>query len=83
MSECDSSDHPVSVVIVVSIFTFYFFHFFSQMSTAWLYFNFFVDTPLVDIYQYKFIKIRLVLLFYGITRMGKFVQLLATSLIEL
>ena len=49
-SECDCSDHPVSVVVVVVDVNFFsFFDFFSQ-TAAWICFKFCVDVPLVNPY---------------------------------
>ena len=51
MSECDSSDQPVSnVVFVVAVVNFFFFFNFSD-TTAQNYFKFCVDVPRVDPYQ--------------------------------
>ena len=47
MSECDSNDHPVSVVIVVNFFTL-----FDSQTAAWHSFKFCVDVPWVDPYQF-------------------------------
>ena len=77
MSECDSSDQAVSVVVVVVVgVNFFSFSTSSLKTAAWICFKFCVDVPWVA--PYKVRKNRgATPIFHGI--MGNFVQFLANS----